>query len=156
MEPIYEDLVRLAAAVDPRNPDPSDLVQAALERVLRRHGLAELDNPVGYISTTIVRLGANRRRAEHRLRRLVSRLGSVDAGSVGSAEREYVSNAETVRLLEQLTPSERAIVYLRYIEALDYLEIATRLGLTEASTRQRASRALRRLRAGIEETLHDE
>ncbi|MBW2461595.1 MAG: sigma-70 family RNA polymerase sigma factor [Deltaproteobacteria bacterium] len=48
--------------------------------------------------------------------------------------------------LENLKPSERDAVVLRYEAGLSYREIAVAVGIDEAAARKRASRALSRLR----------
>jgi len=48
--------------------------------------------------------------------------------------------------LEELKPSERDVVVLRYESGLSYREIAEAVGIDEAAARKRTSRALGRLR----------
>lgn len=48
--------------------------------------------------------------------------------------------------LEELRPTDREAVLLRYVGGLSYREIATTLAIDEAAARQRISRALVRLR----------
>jgi RNA polymerase sigma factor (sigma-70 family) len=47
--------------------------------------------------------------------------------------------------LETLSPEQREAMRLHVLDELPYVEVARRLGCTEASARQRVSRALRRL-----------
>jgi RNA polymerase sigma-70 factor (ECF subfamily) len=55
--------------------------------------------------------------------------------------------AQLVRAaLEELKPSERDVVVLRYDSGLSYREIAEAIGIDEAAARKRTSRALARLR----------
>ncbi|MCC7536718.1 MAG: sigma-70 family RNA polymerase sigma factor [Deltaproteobacteria bacterium] len=53
--------------------------------------------------------------------------------------------------LEELKPSERDAVVLRFASGLSYREVAEACGIEEAAARQRTSRALVRLRALLEE-----
>ena len=54
---------------------------------------------------------------------------------------------QTVRAaLEELRPSQREVLVLRYEAGLSFREIAEACGIDEATARKRASRALRRLR----------
>lgn len=85
-----------------------------------------------------------RQRREARLRLVHSDADAV-AGADGllAARRraEHVRNA-----LEQLKPSERDAVVLRYEAELSFREVADVCGIDEAAARKRVSRALERLR----------
>lgn len=60
-------------------------------------------------------------------------------------------NADRLRgALEELKPSERDAVVMRYASGLSYREVAQACGIEEAAARQRTSRALVRLRALLE------
>ena len=85
-----------------------------------------------------------RGRREARLRLVRGDLDvSPGADSLLAARRE----AERVRsALEQLKPSERDAVVLRYDGELSFREVAEACGIDEAAARKRVSRALERLR----------
>jgi RNA polymerase sigma-70 factor (ECF subfamily) len=51
--------------------------------------------------------------------------------------------------LDELKPSERDVVVLRYEAGLSYREIADACGIDEATARKRTSRALVRLREAL-------
>lgn len=53
-------------------------------------------------------------------------------------------------LLERLSPTDRLIVWLRYVDDVSHGEIATLLDMNESAVRQRACRALGFLREVIE------
>jgi RNA polymerase sigma-70 factor (ECF subfamily) len=60
--------------------------------------------------------------------------------------------AQRVRLaLEQLRPSEREAILLRYASELSYREVGEACGIDESAARKRASRALSRLREVLSE-----
>jgi RNA polymerase sigma-70 factor (ECF subfamily) len=88
---------------------------------------------------------ATRVRRENRLR-LVH-----DAGAEGQTPDEALDrrrSAERVRAaLEDLRPSEREALLLRYATGLSYREIGEACGIDEAAARKRASRGLGHLRA---------
>ena len=77
---------------------------------------------------------------EHRRTRPVSELPelSVEDGRPAFAQLEH--------LADQLPPTERAAVVLRYGYDLDYADIGTALGSNASAARQAASSGIRRLR----------
>ncbi len=99
---------------------------------------ARIDNPGGYLRTTVVngcRMSL-RRRATERRHAPIGEL-TVDAP------------AELVELraaLEQLTERERVVIVLRYFVDLPDAEIAAALGCRRATVRSLVHRALRTLR----------
>jgi RNA polymerase sigma-70 factor (ECF subfamily) len=96
------------------------------------------------------------RRVETRVRREAKlRLVRDDEATDGDAEALLAARrrAERVRAaLEQLKPSERDAVVLRFESDLSFREVAEACGIDEAAARKRVSRALGRLR----ETLGEE
>jgi len=95
------------------------------------------------------------RRIEMRGRR-ARRLRLVhDAGAEASMPDDVLERqrrAFRVReALEDLKPSERDVVLLRYEAGLSYREIAQACGLDEATARKRTSRALARLRTALKD-----
>src|SRR2546421_7043445 len=87
-ERIYPSLRRFAAVTGSADVDPDDLVQEAVARTLRRHTLAELDDPGAYLRRAIVNLAANRRRGLARWRLALARLDRDD----DSRPAEYASD----------------------------------------------------------------
>ncbi|HEY8429131.1 MAG TPA: sigma-70 family RNA polymerase sigma factor [Sandaracinaceae bacterium] len=89
------------------------------------------------------------RKLEMRLRRQ-RRLRLVHDAEAAAAPDELLEaqrRAERVRsALEQLKPSERDAVVLRYTAGLGYREIGEACGIDEAAARKRVSRALARMR----------
>lgn len=121
----YQPLRRFAAVVADADIDPDDLVHDALVATLQRHRLSELDQPWAYLKRAIVNIAANRRRRAGRFRALLPRLASVD-----EIQDHYPSDLST---LEQLTPTDRAVVYLADVEGLPHDVIASELGRTSGT-----------------------
>jgi RNA polymerase sigma-70 factor (ECF subfamily) len=83
-------------------------------------------------------------RREQRLRLVHGDEGIPGADALLSARRD----AERVRhALDQLKPSERDAVVLRYERDLSFREVGAACGVDEATARKRVSRALERLRS---------
>jgi len=72
---------------------------------------------------------------------LVARSSSPSSGLRRSERRKLAQ-----KLLAQLSPPEREVLVLRYLEHLSTREIGAVLGLTEAGVKSRHLRALRQLR----------
>lgn len=85
-----------------------------------------------------------RRRLQH------SRLFLVPSPSEAESAEELLQQkqhaAEARSALEQVKPSEREALLLRYVGALSFKEVAEACGVPEAAARKRVSRGLLRLR----------
>jgi DNA-directed RNA polymerase specialized sigma24 family protein len=146
---LYASLRRFAAVVGASEDDPDDLVQEAVARTLRWHRLSELEDPGAYLRTVIVRLVSNQRRSLGRRRTAFGRLRG-SAGSVAAAP-VYGSDLD----LFQSPPQDRAVLWLSVVEEMPLARVAAVLGCSERAVRMRKHRALRRLRALIEEASDD-
>jgi RNA polymerase sigma-70 factor (ECF subfamily) len=110
----------------------------------------EIRNASAFLTTTTLRLAINRA-TDARARRetpLDAWLGEpVDpqAGPGILAERGQELEAALLRLLERLTPVERAAYLLREAFNYDYRSIASVVGVSEASSRQLVTRARKHL-----------
>jgi DNA-directed RNA polymerase specialized sigma24 family protein len=138
---LYPALRRFAAVVSPGDAD--DLVQHALVKVLAKHRLADLDHPLGYLRTAIVRTASNERRDGWRRRRRERAVAPFE-----SVVSNYPSDLDDLLRLE---PEARAVLFLAEVERLPFAEIALILGCSEDAARARASRARRQLRAELVE-----
>lgn len=144
-----DQLMRAAVALTGRREDAEDLLQEALERVLRnRHGIR--DDAEGYLRRTLYNLAAEgwrRRGAWRRKIRLLRADGDTGAARGGADATAAVDVRDTlVRLLRQLPPQQRAAIVLRYFEQLTEAEAAVVLGCSEGTVKSATSRGLRRLR----------
>lgn len=87
-------------------------------------------------------------RREQRLRLIHGDADAPDADALLALRRR----AERVRQsLEDLKPSERDAVVLRYDGELSFREVAVACGVDEPTARKRVSRALERLRLALKE-----
>jgi RNA polymerase sigma-70 factor (sigma-E family) len=138
-------LLRVAALLGGGPEAGEDLLQAALERLLRRWRRFEGD-PEGYLRRTLYHLAADDwRRQRRRLARL-PRLGGTDRGIVADGSIQVDQRDELFRLLLQLTPGQRAAIVLRYWEDLSEAEAAEVLGCSVGTVKSATSRGLARLR----------
>ena len=138
---LYPGLRRFAAVVGAVDMDPDDLVQAAVTRALAGGRLSRFDSPGAYLRRAIVNAACNDRRGNGRRVRALVRLRG---GMVEAQPAQYPSDEAE---LARLSPTVRALTYLRVVEGLGYDDIATMLGVSAASARMTVSRALRALRS---------
>jgi len=122
-----------------------DLVQAALERLLRRWRTIDGD-PEGYLRRTIYNLAADGWRRAGRWRARLALLRGADDGIAPDRSLQVEQRDELVRLLLRLPPGQRAAIVLRYWEDLSESEAADVLGCSASTVRSATARGLRRLR----------
>jgi RNA polymerase sigma-70 factor (sigma-E family) len=138
-------LMRTAVLLAGSRQDGEDLMQAALERLLRQ-GKRITGNPEGYLRRTLYNLAADRWRRQERLRRKLPVLG----GGQRSVEPDLTAAVDLrdalIRALHLLPPQQRAVVVLRHWEQLSEAEAAEVLGCSEGTVKAAASRGLRRMR----------
>ncbi len=128
--------------------EAEDVVQDAWLRA-RQDEHADIRSPRAYLTTIVTRLCIDHLRSAERTRMeypgpwLPEPLAAPNQESV-----ELASSLTTAFLvvLEQLTPTERAVFLLREVFDLDFDEIARSVGKSEANTRQILTRARGRLR----------
>jgi RNA polymerase sigma-70 factor (sigma-E family) len=141
-----EYLMRAAIALTRSRPEAEDLLQAALERMLRQWCRIDT-NLEGYLRRTLYNLAADgwRRRGAWLGRR---HLLGPHPGEPGFApDVELVDLRDALdRALRQLPPMQRTVLVLRYWEGLSQAETAAILGCSEGSVKSHASRGIARLR----------
>lgn len=128
---LYPSLRRFAAVVSGSDGDPDDLLQSAVEQLLRLK--VDVDDPGAYLRRTMVNLESNRRRGLGRLRGALTRL------SRNSHEDDaYPSD---LAVLDSLEPVDRIVVFLIDVEGWASKDVAEQLDLTDSAVRTRATRA---------------
>jgi RNA polymerase sigma-70 factor (sigma-E family) len=135
-------LMGAAIALTGSRPEGEDLLQAALERVLRKPRRVDGDIE-GYLRRVLYNLAADGWRRRGRWRQRLPLLRSPDVTDDTAAVDLH---DELVRLLVQLPPRQRAVIVLRYWEQRTEAETASLLGCSEGTVRSAAFRGLRQLR----------
>lgn len=138
---LYPQLRRFAAVVADIDMEPDDLVQDALAATLKRHRLGEIQRPAAYLKQAIVHAVTNHRRRAARFRRLIPLLGTAD-----TSNDHYPSD---LAVLDTLTPTDRAIIFLSDVERLSSVAIGEELAMTPGAVRKRISRSRRQLRLAL-------
>jgi RNA polymerase sigma-70 factor (ECF subfamily) len=142
---------RLCMALLGTQAEAEDLAQ---ETLLAAHGAFGDFRGEGSIRAWLFGIARKKcaRHLERRVRR-ESRLRLVhDATRADAADEQFHrrQRAEQARAaLEQIRPSEREAVVLRYAAELSFREVGEACGIDEAAARKRVSRALARLRDAL-------
>jgi RNA polymerase sigma-70 factor (sigma-E family) len=139
-------LLHIAIALTGSRADGEDLLQAALERLVRRWRTIAPDYAASYVRRTLYNLAADGWRRRGAWRRASALLRTQDAAPGTDAVAEVDLRDALVRLLVQLPPRQRAVIVLRYWEQLSEAETAALLGCTAGTVKSASSRGLQRLR----------
>lgn len=130
-----------------------DLVQQCLEKAYLNWARIQTDaDPFWYVRRILVNENISR------ARRRGSREVTLDTSGHEAAalepaviDEEHLAQVQMInRLLDGLTPRERAVVVLRHLEDLSEQETATQLGIPLGTVKSTCSRALAKLRAECE------
>lgn len=139
-------LMGAAVALTGSRADGEDLLQAALERLLRNWRRVETD-PEAYLWRTLYHLAADGWRRRVRWRARLAEVRAQARPQTGGEEVAVVDvRDELVRLLRQLPPRQRTVIVLRYWEQRTEAETAALLGCSDGAVKSAASRGLQRLR----------
>lgn len=131
--------------------DAEDAVQIAWIRVQSAppgHGLADADNPDGWLTTLVARICLDQLRLHARRNEAPLSADLIPAAQLEADEqflrREEVSRAMLV-VLHTLSPKQRVAYVLHDLFAVPFADIAAVLGTTEPAAKKLASRARGRL-----------
>jgi RNA polymerase sigma-70 factor (sigma-E family) len=138
-------LMRTAVLLAGGRQDGEDLMQAALERLLRQ-GQRITGSPEGYLRRTLYNLAADRWRRQETWRRKLPVIGAGQRMTEADLTAAVDLRDALIRALHLLPPQQRAAVVLRHWEQLSEAEAAEVLGCSEGTVKSAASRGLRRMR----------
>src|SRR5215475_1617461 len=128
--------------------EAEDVVQDAWVRA-RQDEPADVRAPRAYLATIVTRLCLDHLRSAERTRLEYPGPWLPEPLAEPNQESAELASSLTTAflvLLEQLSPTERAVFLLREVFEFDFDEIATSVGKSEANTRQILTRARSRLR----------
>ena len=139
------ELLRYGLLLTGSRSDAEDLVQAALERVLRRWGSIDVGrSPLGYCRVVMARLNVDSWRAFRRHEQLVaepSRTAQHDDPAV-----QVTDGVAVLRMLAGLPRRQRTVLVLRYYADMSEDEIATAMKIARGTVKSQAAKALATLR----------
>jgi RNA polymerase sigma-70 factor (ECF subfamily) len=128
--------------------EAEDVVQDTWLRA-REDTKADVRSPRAYLTTIVTRLCIDHLRSAERTRMEYPGPWLPEPLAEPNQESAELASSLTTAflvLMEQLTPTERAVFLLREVFELDFDEIAKSVGKSEANTRQILTRARGRLR----------
>ncbi|MGI8613859.1 MAG: SigE family RNA polymerase sigma factor [Nocardioidaceae bacterium] len=144
-------LLRRACLLTGNRTAAEDLLQEVLERLYV--AWPRVDDPLAYTSTALTRRAATRWRLRARRPEVELRdhhdVGIGD-GAAGRAELDRLLVA-----LAQLSPRQRAVVVLRYLEDRSERDTADALGVSVGTVKSQASRGLHRLRGLLSDSVEE-
>lgn len=138
------DLMRAAVALTGNRPAGEDLLQAALERLLRNW--QRVDDPEAYLRRTLYNLAADDWRRRGRWRSKLPLVRDQYLETPADATDTVDLRDALVRAMNQLPRHQRVVIVLRYWEQLSEAQTAEFLGCSEGAVKSAASRGMRRLR----------
>jgi RNA polymerase sigma-70 factor (sigma-E family) len=139
-----DHLLRTAVLLTGSREAGEDLLQTAIERLLRRWRRFDGD-PEGYLRRTLCNLATDGYRRAGRWRQK-ERLLQTGFSQAGDATGEVDLRDALVRLMLQLPVRQRTVLVLRFWEQLTDAETAAVLGCAEGTVKSAGSRGLARLR----------
>ncbi len=152
----YEHVAyRVAAAVAGSSADGEEAVQNAYVKAHRSLGRFRRGAPFRpWLLQIVVNEARNVRRSEQRHERLALRAGEavdIDAPTSDDALARREDVEAVLAALTRLSEQDRVALALRYFADLTDRDAAAVAGVTEGAYRVRVLRALRRLRANLED-----
>jgi len=140
-----DDAVRLARRLTRNTAEAEDIAQTALLNVLRRAEHIEDESKIrSYLLTSVRNVWRNHLRARGGRRFLGSDVAElIPSADLGPDEQVLTSLEVSLANAAMLTLSRtsREVITLRYVDRLDFHDLAARLGITPVAARQRAHRA---------------
>lgn len=133
--------------------DVEDLVQDVFMRAYESYGRLRPDsNPRAWLYKIATNCAFTRLRRAKNWRLKVSELERTAVESRVAGDREYL--AARIRILVTSLPGkQRTCITLRYLQDLEYSEIAEILNCSEASARANVHQGVQRLRRALKEQL---
>jgi RNA polymerase sigma-70 factor (sigma-E family) len=138
-------LLRTAVLLAPGREAGEDLLQEALERLLRKWHKVD-GNPEGYLRRIMYNRAVDGFRRQARRPEV---LGLPATAAVADHASQLDLRLVLMTSLELLTPRQRAAVVARYWEQLSEAETAAALGCSVSAVKAAAARGLQALRAAI-------
>lgn len=133
--------------------DAEDLVQDAYADARRRwESVGAMDDPAAWVRRAVVNRSASRWR---RLGREVRALGRLAGGGRAEADGPTLADDALWTAIADLSPQQRRVVALHYVDDRSVEEIAALLGCSTGSVKTHLSRARAGLRAALG-AAHDE
>ena len=149
----HQDMLRVAYVICRESALAEDAAQAAWAIAWRRMG--DVKDPT-HVRGWLVAVAANEARRTMRKRRPIIHEISIDdierervPGVRSDPLETSIASSDLRRVLASLSPTDRALIALRYVAELSSDEIGRALGISSSGARARLSRLLHRLRGEL-------
>jgi RNA polymerase sigma factor (sigma-70 family) len=144
----YDRLVRVATLICGSQATAEEVVQGAFLRVHRRWD--ELDNPAGYLRTSVVNGCRDDRRRQGRFERRKPLLAVEDRATDAPDDALIGARVDLVAAMGSLPSKQRAALVLRFYGGFRESEIAEALEVPGGTVKTLLRRGLERLRKEIQ------
>ncbi|MSO18813.1 MAG: sigma-70 family RNA polymerase sigma factor [Acidimicrobiia bacterium] len=140
-----DDAFRLARRLSRNTAEAEDIAQTAMFNVLRRAEYIRDETKIrSYLLTSVRNAWRNQLRSKGRRKFLGSDIAELLPSDDMQPEEEVLTVLDASvasAALAALSPKSREIIELRYVEGLEFQNLADRLGISAVAARQRAHRA---------------
>lgn len=140
-----DDAYRLARRLSRSQHEAEDLAQTALLNVLRRAEYIVDETKIrSYLLTAVRNVWRNQLRARSNRHFLGSDVAEMIPSDDLQPEEQVLTVLDAAlasAAFESLSTTSREVIRLRYVESLDYHDLAAQLEITPVAARQRAHRA---------------
>jgi RNA polymerase sigma-70 factor (ECF subfamily) len=146
----FDGLVRSLSLVTGDRELATDCVQEAFVRAFARwRRVRRADNPALWVRRVAINLSLDAGRTDTRRRRREDRVSASHNPVAPPPSDTIESDLGLVELLARLTPQQRAVAALFYVEDISIAEIAETLGLSAGAVKYHLNRA----RSSLQEAL---
>lgn len=141
-----DDLVRYAAVLVAPSDAP-DVVADAFARLLSNgQSWARADEPRRFLFGVVANVARDHHRSaarrQVRATKVAAFVPNIAIDELDGAERDHI----LAPVLAELSPQQRAVVYLTYWEDMSVADVANTLGVSDGSVRRQLARGRERLR----------
>lgn len=139
-------LLRAAEHLTGDPHDAQDLLQTTLTKVYVAWSSARRGDSYLFTRRVLINCHTDSWRRRRWREETVADPGDTAVGSVADSSEWVADRDALTRALASLSPRERAIVVLRYLEDMSERDVADLLGISAGTVKSTASRALQKMR----------
>lgn len=153
----FDELVRTLTAITGDQELARDCVQEAFVRAyVRWNRIRRYESPVTWVRRVAINRSRDVHRSESRRRRREDRVVSDLVSRSGPPADHVESHLQLTGLLDELTPQQRAVAALYYLQDISVSETAASLGITTGAVKFHLHQARGALKVLLDgERVHD-
>ena len=151
----YPRLVRTVGFICGDADVAADCVADAFERAyVRWRKVGRLDDPLGWVRRVAINRATDvhrrRTRGRRALQRLAGRPDTSRSHELTMSDATAFRDSELATAMADLSPRQRAVVALHYLDDLSVADVATAMGLSDGAVKYHLHQARARLRTLLE------